>query len=201
MQTTDKILLKAIENKDRKAFSQFYERYGHTVLCFVLSKVHNKEVAKDIVQSFWLSFWENPRILRANQEGCVKVFMLQYLRFRIYDIYRIAVPETISAEDIEIVSPLTSHENIEKEELLQIVRDALKNNSILTRNAFWMRMENVSAKEVANELNTTPQTVHNVFSKSLGIVRNYIAKHYPEISKSGIRLFTLIVSVTIYFFK
>ncbi|MDO5664386.1 MAG: sigma-70 family RNA polymerase sigma factor [Bacteroidia bacterium] len=201
MQTTDKILLKAIENKDRKAFSQFYKRYSRPVLCFVLSKVHNKEIAKDIIQNFWLSFWENPSILRANEDGCVKVFMLQYLRFRIYDTYRIAVPETILAEDIDIVSPLTSHENIEKEELLQIVRDALKNSSILTQNTFWMRVENVSAKEVANELNTTSQTVHNAFSKSLGTIRDYLKKHYPEISKSGIRLFTLIVSVTIYFFR
>ena len=48
MQTTDEILLKAIENKDRKAFTQFYERYNRTVLCFVLSKVHNKDIAKDI---------------------------------------------------------------------------------------------------------------------------------------------------------
>ena len=194
MQTTDEILLKAIENKDRKAFTQFYERYNRTVLCFVLSKVHNKDIAKDIVQNFWLSFWENPRILRANKTGCVKVYMLQHLRFRIYDMYRIAVPETIPAEDADIVSSLTSHENIEKEELLQIVRDALKNSSTLNQNAFWMRLENIPAKETANELNTTTQTVHNNFSKSLRTVREYIKKHYPEIV-------TMKLFVVIYFFK
>lgn len=201
MQTIDKILLKAIENKDRKAFSQFYERYSHTVLCFVLSKVHNKEIAKDIVQSFWLSFWENPGILRANEDGCVKVFMLQYLRFRIYDVYRIAVPETISIEDADIVSALTTCENIEKKELLQIVRNALENSSLLTQNTFWMRVENISAKEVAGELNTTPQTVHNNFSKSLIRVRHYIKKYYPEILKSGTKLFISFISATIYFLK
>ncbi|HBK93401.1 MAG TPA: hypothetical protein DDZ69_00055 [Porphyromonadaceae bacterium] len=196
MQTSDKILLKAIENKDRKAFSQFYERYSHTVLCFVVSKVHNKEVAKDIVQNFWLAFWENPRILRTNKTGCVKVYMLQHLRFRIYDMYRIAVPETIPAEDANIVSSLTSHENIEKEELLQIVRDALKNSSTLNQDAFWMRLENIPAKETAGELNTTTQTVHNSFSKSLRTVRKYIKKHYPEIVASGMKLI-----FAIYFFK
>ncbi len=196
MQTSDEILLKAIENKDRKAFTQFYERYNRTVLCFVLSKVHNKDIAKDIVQNFWLAFWENPRILRTNKTGCVKVYMLQHLRFRIYDMYRIAVPETIPAEDANIVSSLTSHENIEKEELLQIVRDALKNSSTLNQDAFWMRLENIPAKETAGELNTTTQTVHNSFSKSLRTVREYIKKHYPEIVASGMKLI-----FAIYFFK
>ena len=188
--------MKAIENKDEKAFAQFYERYSRIVLCFVLSKAHNKEVAKDIVQNFWLAFWENPRILRTNKTGCVKVYMLQHLRFRIYDMYRIAVPETIPAEDANIVSSLTSHENIEKEELLQIVRDALKNSSTLNQDAFWMRLENIPAKETAGELNTTTQTVHNSFSKSLRTVREYIKKHYPEIVASGMKLI-----FAIYFFK
>lgn len=184
MHTTDEILLKAIEEKDEKAFSQFYERYGSTILCFVLSKVHNKEIAKEIVQNFWVAFWENPAILRANKEGSVKVFLLQYLRFRIYDIYRIAVPETISVEETEILSNPTVYDNIEKEELKEIVRDALKDSSPLTKNSFWMRVESIPAKEVADELGVTTQTVHNKFSKSLAVIRKYIKTYYPEIIKS-----------------
>ena len=71
--------------------------------------------------------------------------MLQHLRFRIYDMYRIAVPETIPIEDIQLVSPLSTYDNIEKEELLQIVYDALKNNSKLSQNTFWMRLEKYSS--------------------------------------------------------
>lgn len=200
MKTTDKILLKAIEEKDEKAFTQFYERYNRVVLCFVLSKVHNKEIAKDVVQNFWLALWENPRMLRANKNGCVKVFMLQYLRFRIYDIYRIAVPETIPIEYTSVEFIDIASTNLEKEELLQVVHDALKNTSMLTRNAFWMRMENIPAKEVARELNTTPQTVHNAFSKLLNTVREHLKKHYPEIQSNKKKLLTMIVSVVIYFF-
>ncbi|MDO5524053.1 MAG: sigma-70 family RNA polymerase sigma factor [Bacteroidia bacterium] len=196
MQATDEILLKAIGKKDRKAFTQFYERYSRTVLCFVLSKVHNTDAAKDIVQNFWLSFWENPRMLCANKTGCAKSYMLQHLRFRIYDMYRIAVPETIPVEDTQLASPISAYENIEKEELFQIVHDALKNSSVLTQDAFWMRMENIPAKEAANELNTTTQTVHNNFSKSLRTVREYIKKHYPEIVASGMKII-----MVFYFFR
>ncbi len=186
--------MKAIENKDEKAFAQFYERYSHTVLCFVLSKAHNKEVAKDIVQNFWLAFWENPSILCPNRDGCVKVFMLQYLRFRIYDVYRIAVPESIPIEYTDIESIDAASTNLEKEELLQIVCDALKNSSKLNQETFWMRLENIPAKETASELGTTTQTVHNNFSKSLRTVRGYIKKHYPEIV-------TMKLFLVIYFFK
>ncbi|HHU25250.1 MAG TPA: sigma-70 family RNA polymerase sigma factor [Bacteroidales bacterium] len=178
MQTTDEILLKAIEHRDREAFAQFYERYSRTALCFVLSKVHNTDIAKEIVQNFWLSFWENPRILRANKTGSVKIYMLQHLRFRVYDMYRIAVPETIPLEQTEVASPVSACENIEKEELLKIVHDALRESSTLTKDAFWMRVENIPAKEVASKLNTTPQTVHNIFSKSLDTVRKYVKKYY-----------------------
>lgn len=184
MQTTDEILLKAIEEKDEKAFSRFYERYGSTILCFVLSKVHNKEIAKEIIQNFWVAFWENPRIIRANKEGCVKVFLLQYLRFRIYDVYRIAVPETIPVEDAELLADTTVYNNMEKEELKGIVHDALKNSSPLTKNSFWMRVESIPAKEVANELGVTTQTIHNKFSQSLVTLRKYIKTYYPEIIKN-----------------
>lgn len=201
MYASDEILLKAIENKDEKAFTQFYEKYSRVVLCFVLSKVHNKEIAKDIVQNFWLAFWENPSILRANRDGCVKVFMLQYLRFRIYDVYRIAVPETIPIERTDIKSVDLTSINLEKEELLQIVCETLKNSSLLTRNAFWMRMENIPAKEIADELNTTPQNVHNAFSKSLSTVRERFRKHYPEFQTHGKKLLTMMVSAVIHFFR
>ena len=183
MQTTDEILLNAIEEKDEKAFSRFYERYGSTILCFVLSKVHDKEIAKEIIQNFWVAFWENPRIIRANKEGCVKVFLLQYLRFRIYDLYRIAVPETIRVEEAELLADPTLYDNMEKEELKEIVRDALKENSSLTKNSFWMRVDGIPAKQVAKELGVTPQTVHNKFSQSLATIRKYIKTHYSEIIK------------------
>lgn len=196
MHTTDEILLRAIAQKDKRAFSRLYERYSHAALCFVLSKVHHADVAKEIVQNFWLALWENPHMLRPDNDGCAKVFLMQYLRFRIYDKYRIAVPETVAIDETDIVSPLLTGADMEKEQLLQIVRDALKNSTLLTKNAFWMRMDNISAKEVANELNTTPQTVHNTFSRALRTVREYIRKHYPEIADSAVKLF-----VAIYFFR
>jgi|AGTN01.3.fsa_nt_gi RNA polymerase sigma factor, sigma-70 family len=184
MHVTDEILLKAIENKDEKAFSRFYKRYSHTILCFVLSKVHNVETAKEVVQNFWLTFWENPGILRANKEGCVKVFLLQYLCFRILDIYRIAIPETIRVEETEATSTITADGNIEKEELINIVNDALQDSSMLTKKTFWKRIEKIPAKEVAEELNITTQTVHNNFSKSLETIKKYVKTNYPEIIKN-----------------
>lgn len=183
MDTTDEILLHAIAEKDKKAFLQFYERYNHTALCFVLSKVHDTDVAKEIVQNFWLALWEKPQILRPGKSGSVKVFLLQYLRFRIYDMYRIAVPEAISVDDTDIASALSAGENIEKEELIQIVREALQNSPTLTKHAFWMRMDNIPAKDVADELNIATQTVHNKFSRALATIRQYIKRHYPELVK------------------
>ena len=59
-----------------------------------------------------------------------------------------------------------------------------------------MRMDNIPAKEVANELNTTTQTVHNTFSKALRTIRKYIRKHYPEITDNTVKLL-----VAIYFIR
>lgn len=182
--------MNAIAKKDEKAFSLFYERYGRIVLSFVLSKVHNKAVAEEIVQDFWLAFWMNPHILRSNHNGSVKVFLLQYFRFRIYDRYCIAVAETIPVEDVQIVSCTTADGEIEKEELLQIVHDALKNSSLSDKNVFWMRMERISAREAAGKLNVTTQTIHNKFSRSKGMIREYLQKQYPEFVKKGKGVYT-----------
>lgn len=185
MQSTDEILLKRIEERDEKAFSLFYEKYSRAIFCFVLSKVHDVEASKEIVQNFWVTFWENPRILRANKEGSVKVFMFQYLRFRIYDMYRVAVPETIPLEKTEAMSGMLPDVPIEKEELVKIVNDALQNSSLLTKNTFWERVEKVPAKEVAAEHDVTTQTVHNTFSRALKVIRKHIQTNYPELMKNS----------------
>ena len=112
--------------------------------------------------------------------------------------YRIAVPETILVENVDITSVAAANANIEKEELFQIVHDALKNNSTLTKNTFWMRVENISAQTTANELNTTTQTIHNTFSRSLATVREYIKKHYPEFVVNKLKFLAVI---SLYFLR
>lgn len=112
------------------------ESIGFRGILHRIFQVHHADVAKEIVQNFWLALWENPRMLRPDKDGCAKVFLMQYLRFRIYDIYRIAVPETVPIDETDIVSPLLAGADMEKEELLHIVCDALKNSTLLTKKNF-----------------------------------------------------------------
>lgn len=174
-----------IANKDSKAFDTFYRRYIRMIYKFVYSELNDQELTDDLIQEFWLRVWEDPSFLKCNGAGSVQSYMLQYLKFRILDLYRKTLkgllhdlsPEKIEQEQDEYNNIVAE---LDEKELLDVIREALNRQPQVVRNTFWMRINNWSVKETANTLSISPKTVYNKYSESLALVRTHIIDHYPE---------------------
>lgn len=185
MKTKDDKLLILIAGKDAKAFDLFYRRYIRMIYKFVYEELNDQELTDDLIQEFWIRVWEDPSFLKCNGAGSVQGYMLQYLKFRILDLYRKTLTgllRDLSAEKLE--QEQDEYNNIvadlNEKELLDVIHEALKHQPAVIRNTFWMRINNWSVKETASTLSISPKTVYNKYSESLAVVRTYINNHYPE---------------------
>lgn len=185
MKRKDSELLARIGRKDRKAFDAFYDRYIRLIYCFVFRELHDEQLVDDLIQDFWMKVWEDPQFLRCREDGSVKVFMLQYFRFRIFDLYRKTMnsQKLISQqEELEGMADIftTITEKSEVDELVRIIHEALAKQSSLVRNVFWLRVNDWSVEETAKSLSVSSKTVYNRYSESLVVIRQHICQHYPE---------------------
>ena len=188
MKCKDSKLLILIANQDENAFDVFYYRYIKLIYKYVYNELENQDQTDDLIQDFWARVWEDPTFLKCNESGSVRSYMLQHLKFRILDLYRQTLsqllketrPEEVENEMYEyntIISQLS------EQELSAVIREALEDQPMLVRNAFWMRINNWSVKEIAKTLSINPKTIYNNYTKSLTIVRRHIQNNYPEFAK------------------
>lgn len=178
-------LLLLISKKDAKAFDVFYNRYIKMIYRFVYRELYDEMLSDDLIQDFWIRVWEDPSFLKCNEKGSVQSYMLQYLKFRILDLYRKTAKNLVQVCNIDIAEyELSEYRTITEEliekELLMIIHEALENQPQIIRNTFWMRINNWSVEETARSLSVTSKTVYNKYSESLTIVRTHIRKRYPE---------------------
>lgn len=188
MKVRDNKLLNLIAQKDEDAFDTFYNRYIRLIYKFVYRELGDQEQTDDLIQNFWIRVWEDPSFLKTNEKGSVQSYMLQHFKFRILDLYRKAhssltthsTPEEVELE-MDEYNNITSE--LSEQELLFIIREALENQPLMVRNAFWLRINNWSVQETANKLSVSPKTIYNKYSEALSVVRCHIQEKYPEFVK------------------
>ena len=52
-------LLQNVKNSDKAAFKQLFHQYYPTLFRFVVFRVHDEDLAEDIVQETFLRVWNN----------------------------------------------------------------------------------------------------------------------------------------------
>ena len=185
MKIKDSKLLLLISEKDVKAFDTFYYRYIKMIYRFVFRELNDEVLTDDLIQEFWLRVWEDPGFLKCNDKGSVQAYMLQHMKFRVLDLYRKTLTGLLQEFNSEKVErDQLDYDNITEElnekELLGIIQEALKNQSPIIRNTFWMRINNWTVEETSRALSVSNKTIYNKYSESLTVVRAHIRDHYPE---------------------
>lgn len=188
MKTKDSKLLSLIAIKDEDAFDVFYDRYIKMIYKSVYHELGSQEQTDDLIQDFWAKVWENPSFLKCDATGSVRAYMLQYLKFRVLDLYRKTLTRLLrETAPGEVEQEMEEYNNtmaeLSEQELLAIIREALEQQPTIVRNAFWMRINNWSVKETAHALSVSPKTIYNKYSESLTVVRRHIREHYPEFAE------------------
>ncbi len=166
-------LIDLLKGGDEAAFGEIYHRYAESLAGFAGSKLYDLEDARDIIQDLFVKLWEEREQLNIDRN--LKGFLFNAVRFRIIDkIRKNIVREEFSGmlQALDVSYELATEQNIAAKELQQHIDKALGTLSPRVREIYHLsREENLSTREIADQLNLSEQTVKNQLTHALKHVR------------------------------
>lgn len=176
---TDTELAILLIHDDEAAFSELYVRYKDKLYYFCLHLLKSKEEANDIVQEIFIRIWESRSFI--NPDLSFSSFLYTMARNRIMNYFRdmdidIKVKEMIASQ--KITTEETAESQIIYTEYQEILRTAIEQLPTQRQRIFNMsRIENMSHKEIAAELNISVNTVQEHISEALKFIKIYFNKN------------------------
>lgn len=157
----DKELVEAISRKDAVAYNEFYDRYSFFLYRWALNRIRDKDITDDVSQNFWILLWEEPDMIKLDESGSAKRFLLHLFNLRMIDYLRAASTRLLTSDNTtstEIIAEVLTYSHIdeefEKAEFYNIINSIIQELPAMTQKIFTLLYkEELSIKETAKKLN------------------------------------------------
>ena len=181
MDISDQTLLEAIKLKDTGAFRLFYDRYVDLLYYWACQRTGDPDISRDIVQNFWIIFWTKPEVIKVDQNGRARSFLVRYFSYRVLDYLR-SVASNVLGDEKQLEDAANnmnySHiiEELELNEVLTEIDKVLAELPAATRDLFLLLWEQKhSVKEVASQFNISERAVRLRYKKTLLSIQSRIS--------------------------
>jgi RNA polymerase sigma-70 factor (family 1) len=166
-------LVLAFQNGDKNGFDFLFRQY-YTALCYFANSIlHNEEEAKDIVQDCFVKLW-NSRSIKERFET-VKSFLYTMVRNSCIDFLR--KKKTVRKAESELKKTETDSDfeyfdEVAFAELVRQVSDYIEELPPKVQKVFHLYFtEGKKHKEIANDLNSSPEAIRKQKARALKIIR------------------------------
>ena len=175
---TNKELMERVKRSDYKAYKLLYERLWESLYIKAFSMLGDKDLAKDIIQNVWISFWERRlEIKNDNIEG----YLMNAVRFKIYNEFRnLKYQHNLMQEFVYQLKSTPVTNNVE--DLINFNATKKQIDVIVNRlpkrckEVFELsRYEGMRNNEIAKKLNISQRTVETHISNALKILKSNLA--------------------------
>lgn len=189
MQDTQ-VILQKIAKGDVHAFEMFYKKYHYRLFAYARKYIADEEVVRDLLQEFFIDFWENRNKLdiHSTPEGylfrCVHNRCIDYLRKNtvrndFVDLADLRLNEVKGQYYLNETGPLNTVFSEDIETIAQKVIDELPEQC---RRVFLMsRKEGISTREIAEVMDLSPRTVESHVYRVLKILKTNLSDYLPAI--------------------
>ena len=158
----DEILTVSVKDK-HKAFELAFNQYWQPLFRQAFKKLQSEEVAKDMVQEVFVAFWDNFGKLTVGMQ--LLPYLYGILRNKVLQHYeknavrlRYAMTVAIAPES----SAPSAYNLLLSKELQSVIRDEIDKMPDRMREIYLLRKEEqLSAKEIAERLRLSEQTIKN----------------------------------------
>lgn len=191
---SDNFLLQQIKNNDHSAFDVLFERYWKKLYQSALARINDKEVAQDIVQELFIKLWD--RRAELDIKSSFENYLLNAVRFNVISYYRskkVTEANLQSALDRIDILEESIHSLSDYLELEKILQDAVNQMPEMLKRVYQLRSENLSIKDIGNEVGLAEQTVKNYLTEGSRRLRITVAEKYPEKHLTYIALLTILL--------
>lgn len=181
--STDEALLDDIKQSDHVAFEYLFKRYYPRLLGYAVRFVQDEDMARDILQECFMTFWERRHLLAAVSLSSLLFLMvrnacLNYLKHSalvrhipIDYLNELDGEEKLYSADLM----LSADEPVLYEDLKRQIDDALSQLSPRSREIFLLsRFKGLKNREIAEMLGISTTAVEKHISKSLKLISDYL---------------------------
>jgi RNA polymerase sigma-70 factor (ECF subfamily) len=179
MQQSEKILIENIKHSDKDSFKKLYLQYHPILFRFVVSHVHDEDIAEDIVQDTFVRVWRIRRSLASDKS--LFSLMAKISSNLSKDHFR---HETVKLKHQENIIEIYDQQSDKPDK--QLETEFIQNN-ILTivhqylplkqRMIFLLsRIEEKTSREIAEILNISQRTVENQLYRALKMLKKKIKR-------------------------
>lgn len=174
--TDDIFLLQKIKEDDETAFKYLFETYFASVYRLAFFYLKEEMVAEEIALDVFTAFWEKRSVVRI--QVSLKAYLLTSARNRTMNYIRDNKP-TLSLDHLLPVESAIEEYPLEMKELEYLIDEAVSSLPEKCREVFRKsRMENLTNKEIAGQMDISVKTVETQITKALKHIKAYLGDAY-----------------------
>lgn len=170
---SDDELFNQLKTGDRDAYTEIYHRYKGLLFIFACKKTGNEEEAQDLVHEVFIILWEKRAELRIESELPAYLFFI--LKNKIFDLFR---RKKVSTRYIENFSNYLEFDQTDSDYLVRhhhmsdLIESEIAALPAKMREVFELsRKNNLTRKQIAEELGLSEQTVKSHMHRALSILK------------------------------
>jgi RNA polymerase sigma-70 factor (family 1) len=173
LEFTDRELTESIKEGDQAAYTEMFSRYNKLLYSHTYNKLRNREEAKDIVQDIFYSLWANRG--KSLPDSNLIGYLFMATRYKISDLLsrqQVKNKYIVSLQDFIDLAPENSDHLVRRNQLREIIEEEI--SALPTRMQEILRLsrfEQLSHKEIAEQLNISEATSKDQVKKALRILR------------------------------
>lgn len=172
----DILLLKLIKQDDQLAFKQVFYKYIDPLSHFVSFYIHDFDIAEELVMDLFSFIWENRKTLEI--KITLKAYLFQAAKNNAFTYIR-DKKDTVAIDEMHHHLIIGEDSQVEFNELYRLVEEAVSLLPEKCREIFSKsRNENLTNKEIAEELGISVKTVEGQITIALRKIKAFLGEQY-----------------------
>ncbi|MCP4443261.1 MAG: RNA polymerase sigma-70 factor [Aureispira sp.] len=166
-----------INIKTQKQFKSVYDQYFNSLGNYAMAILKDRDAAQDAVQEVFVDLWKKRNDLKIKTS--LQAYLTRAVKFKCIDFIRKSQTQQRHINESQ-ASPIAVQEDPYKEdeqqELKQQLSYAIAQLPTKCRKVFLMsRVDGLTYKEIAEDLEISPKTVENQISRALKLLRKTLS--------------------------
>src|ERR1035437_3515259 len=166
-------LVNRLKNGDEQAFSDLFQIYWKKLFAAAYRRINDEQLAQDITQDVFMQLWDKRERLNVNADN-LEFYLLKSIKNKVIDHFNTGQARQEVLKKVVLRMYEMQNENYDPKryrELESFVESEVDHFPQTMKAVFLMRSDQLSIKQIAQNLNLAEQTVKNNITEALNRLR------------------------------